>query len=275
MTVLEALILGLIQGLTEFLPVSSSGHLFLGQVLLGVKGNEGFLFTIVVHFATALSTIVVFRKDITQILTDLLKFKWNAGTRFSMLVLISMIPAVIVGLKLEDAIDSLTSGDNQSTGLIVVGFSLLVTAGLLYFSHKRSQGKSEVGVKHAFIVGVAQAIATLPGVSRSGATIATGLIAGLSRENAARFSFLMVIPVIFGVMAKKTLDVLKGDEVVGDASFLPLIVGFFAAFISGWFACKWMISIVKKAKLSYFAVYCLAVGLVAVGAGCWRLSAGY
>lgn len=275
MTVLEALILGLIQGLTEFLPVSSSGHLFLGQVLLGVKGNEGFLFTIVVHFATALSTIVVFRKDITQILTDLLKFKWNAGTRFSMLVLISMIPAVIVGLKLEDAIDSLTSGDNQSTGLIVVGFSLLVTAGLLYFSHKRSQGKSEVGVKHAFIVGVAQAIATLPGISRSGATIATGLISGLSRENAARFSFLMVIPVIFGVMAKKTLDVLKGDEVVGDASFLPLIVGFFAAFISGWFACKWMISIVKKAKLSYFAVYCLAVGLVAVGAGCWRLSAGY
>jgi undecaprenyl-diphosphatase len=266
MTVLEALILGIIQGLTEFLPVSSSGHLFLGQVLLDVKGNDGFLFTIVVHFATSLSTIVVFRKDITQILTDLLKFKWNAGTHFSMLVLISMIPAVIVGLNLEDAIDSITSGENQSSGLIVVGFCLLVTAGLLYFSHKRSQGKSEVGVKHAFIVGVAQAIATLPGISRSGATIATGLISGLSRENASRFSFLMVIPVIFGVMAKKTLDVVKGDEVIGDASFLPLIVGFFAAFVSGWFACKWMISIVKKAKLSYFAVYCLAVGLVSIGA---------
>lgn len=266
MTVLEALILGIIQGLTEFLPVSSSGHLFLGQVLLGVKGNEGFLFTIVVHFATALSTVVVFRKDIAQILTDLLKFKWNTGTHFSMLVLISMIPAVIVGLKLEYAIDSITSGDNQSTGLIVVGFCLLVTASLLYFSHKRSQGKSEVGVKHALIVGAAQAIATLPGVSRSGATIATGLISGLSREHAARFSFLMVIPVIFGVMAKKTLDVLKGDEVIGDASFLPLIVGFFAAFVSGWFACKWMINIVKKAKLSYFAVYCLAMGLVSIGA---------
>lgn len=273
MTVLEALILGIIQGLTEFLPVSSSGHLFLGQVLLDVKGNDGFLFTIVVHFATSLSTIVVFRKDITQILTDVLKFKWNAGTHFSMLVLISMIPAVIVGLKLEDAIDSITSGENQSSGLIVVGFCLLVTAGLLYFSHKRSQGKSDVGVKHAFVVGIAQAIATLPGISRSGATIATGLISGLSRENAARFSFLMVIPVIFGVMAKKTLDVVKGDEVIGDASFLPLIVGFFAAFISGWFACKWMISIVKKAKLSYFAVYCLAVGVVALVAGFYRMSA--
>jgi undecaprenyl-diphosphatase len=266
MTVLDALILGLIQGLTEFLPVSSSGHLFLGQVLLGVKGNEGFLFTIVVHFATALSTIVVFRKDITKILVDLLKFKLNSGTRFSFLVLISMIPAVIVGLKLEDAIDGITSGDNQQTGLIVVGLCLLVTAGLLYFSHKRSQGKSEVGVKHAFVVGVAQAIATLPGISRSGATIATGLITGLSRENAARFSFLMVIPVIFGVMAKKTLDVLQGDEVVGDASFLPLIVGFFAAFLSGWLACRWMISIVKKAKLSYFAIYCLVVGLISLGA---------
>jgi undecaprenyl-diphosphatase len=266
MTVLEALILGLIQGLTEFLPVSSSGHLFLGQVLLDVKGNEGFLFTIVVHFATALSTIVVFRKDIAKILVDLLKFKLNQGTRFSFLVVVSMIPAVIVGLKLEDAIDGITSGDNQQTGLIVVGLCLLITAGLLYFSHKRSQGKSEVGVKHAFIVGVAQAIATLPGISRSGATIATGLITGLSRENAARFSFLMVIPVIFGVMAKKTLDVLQGDEVVGDASFLPLIVGFFAAFISGWLACRWMISIVKKAKLSYFAIYCLAVGIISLSA---------
>jgi undecaprenyl-diphosphatase len=266
MTVLEALILGLIQGLTEFLPVSSSGHLFLGQVLLGVKGNDGFLFTIVVHFATALSTVFVFRKDISNIFVDLLKFKWNSGTQFSLLVIVSMIPAVIVGLKLEDAIDSITSGENQQTGLIVVGLCLLITAGLLYFSHKRSQGKNEVGVKHALVVGVAQAIATLPGISRSGATIATGLITGLSRENAARFSFLMVIPLIFGVMAKKTLDVVQGDEVVGDASFLPLIVGFFAAFLSGWFACKWMISIVKRAKLSYFAVYCLVVGMISLGA---------
>lgn len=266
MTVLEALILGLIQGLTEFLPVSSSGHLFLGQVLLDVKGNDGFLFTIVVHFATALSTVVVFRKDISKILLDLLKFKWNVGTSFSFLVIISMIPAVIVGLKLEDAIDSITQPENQNLGLIVVGLCLIVTAGLLYFSQKRSQGKSDVGVKHAIVIGVAQAIATLPGISRSGATIATGLLTGLTRENAARFSFLMVIPVIFGVMAKKSLDVVKGDAIVGDTSYLPLIVGFFAAFISGWFACKWMISIVKRAKLSYFAVYCLVVGLLSLSA---------
>ena len=269
MSIFEAIILGIIQGLTEFLPVSSSGHLFLGQALLGVQSDEPLLFTIIVHFATALSTIVVFRKDITQIVMDLFQFKKNEGSTFSLFILISMIPAVIVGLKLEDAIDSLTRPENQTLGLFVVGSCLLVTALLLFFSHFRSEGKKTVGVKHAIIVGIAQAIATLPGISRSGATIATGLITGLTRENAARFSFLMVIPLIFGVMAKKGLDIFQGKAMVEDTNLFALFAGFFAAFISGWIACKWMISIVKKAKLSYFAIYCLVVGLLAIGSGIW------
>lgn len=267
MTFFEAIILGLIQGLTEFLPVSSSGHLFLGQTILGVQSEEPLLFTIVVHFATALSTVVVFRKDIAKIIMDLFKFKKNEGSNFSLLVIISMIPAVIVGLKLEDAIDNITKPENQDLGLIVVGSCLLLTAGLLCFSHKKSQGTQGVGIKHAIIVGLAQAVATLPGVSRSGATIASGLLLGLTRENAARFSFLMVVPLIFGVMAKKGLDIMQGDAVIGDTNTVALIAGFFAAFISGWAACTWMINIVKRAKLSYFAIYCLVVGLVSLGYG--------
>ena len=265
MSIIEAIILGLIQGLTEFLPVSSSGHLFLGQTLLGIESEEPLLFTIVVHFATALSTVVVFRKDIANIVIDLFKFKKNEGSNFSLLIVISMIPAVIVGLKLEEAIDSITQPENQNLGLVVVGSCLLFTAGLLFFSHKKTQGDQAVGFKHAIIVGIAQAIATLPGVSRSGATIATGLITGLTRENAARFSFLMVVPLIFGVMAKKGLDIYKGDAVIGDTNTLALFAGFLAAFIAGWAACTWMINIVKKAKLSYFALYCLIVGLISIG----------
>lgn len=265
MSIVEAIILGLIQGLTEFLPVSSSGHLFLGQTILGVESEEPLLFTIVVHFATALSTVVVFRKDIANILIDLFKFKKNEGSRFSLLVIISMIPAVFIGLTLEDAIDNITKPENQNLGLVVVGCCLLLTAGLLYFSHRADQGKLGVGIKHAIIVGLAQAIATLPGVSRSGATIATGLLLGLTRENAARFSFLMVIPLIFGVMAKKGLDIFQGKAAIGDTNVIALIAGFFAAFLAGWAACTWMINIVKRAKLSYFAVYCLVVGLVSLG----------
>lgn len=269
MSLIEAIILGIIQGLTEFLPVSSSGHLFLGQTLLGVKSEEPLLFTIVVHFATALSTIVVFRKDITKIFLDLFQFKKNEGSTFSLFILISMIPAVIVGLKLEDSIDSLTKPENEKLGLFVVGFCLLVTALLLFFTHFKKEGTRSVGIKHAIIVGVAQAIATLPGISRSGATIATGLITGLTRDNAARFSFLMVVPLIFGVMAKKSLDIFQGKAMVGDTNLLVLFAGFFAAFISGWIACKWMINIVKKAKLSYFAIYCLIVGVISILSGIW------
>lgn len=265
MSVIEAIILGLIQGLTEFLPVSSSGHLFLGQTILGIESEEPLLFTIVVHFATALSTVVVFRKDIANIVIDLFKFKKNEGSNFSLLILISMIPAVIVGLKLEDAIDSITKPENQNLGLVVVGCCLLLTSGLLYFSHRAAQGTLGVGIKHAVVVGLAQAVATLPGVSRSGATIATGLLTGLTRENAARFSFLMVVPLIFGVMAKKGLDIYKGDAIIGDANMVAIAAGFFAAFISGWAACTWMINIVKRAKLSYFAIYCLVVGLISLG----------
>jgi undecaprenyl-diphosphatase len=264
MTVIEALILGLIQGLTEFLPVSSSGHLFLGQVILDVKSEEPLLFTIVVHFATALSTIVVFKSDIFRIFKDLSTFKNNDGTRYSLFIILSMIPAVLVGLTLEDAIENITKPENQTLGLLVVGLCLLLTAALLYFSHRAKEGNKIVNTKNALIIGLAQAVATLPGVSRSGATIAMGLLSGLTRENAARFSFLMVIPVIFGVMAKKTLDIVSGKKVLEDIATLPLIIGFFAAFIAGWAACKWMIQIVKRAKLSYFAVYCLIVGCISI-----------
>jgi len=266
MSILDAIILGLIQGLTEFLPVSSSGHLFLGQTLLGIEGKENFLFTIIVHFATALSTLVVFRKDILTIFKDLFKLKNNPGTRFSFLIVLSMIPAVLVGLTLEDILESMTAPENQRMGLLIVGICLLFTAGLLYFSHKGKQGSQEVGVKHAILVGLAQAIATLPGISRSGATIATGLLTGLTRDSAAKFSFLMVIPVIFGIMAKKTLDLIQGEEILEDINAGALLAGFLAAFISGWIACKWMIAIVRKAKLSYFAIYCLLIGCLSIGA---------
>lgn len=265
MTVIEALILGIIQGLTEFLPVSSSGHLFLGQVLLGIHSEEPLLFTIVVHFATALSTIVVFRKDILDIVGDLFKRKHNQGTRYSLYILLSMIPAVLVGLTLEDAIETITKPENQNLGLVVVGSCLLFTAALLYFSQRASEGNKLINAQHSFVIGIAQALATLPGISRSGATIATALLLGLTREQAARFSFLMVIPVIFGVMAKKGLDLLNDKSGFAEVDTMPLLIGFLAAFIAGWAACKWMIQIVKRAKLTYFAIYCLLVGLLAIG----------
>lgn len=269
MGILEAIVLGIIQGLTEFLPVSSSGHIFLGQVLMGEFSEEPLLFTIVLHLATALSTIVIFWKDIVQIFKGLFQFKNNAETRFSLFVVISMIPAAIVGLKLDDYIESITSQDNQFYGLIIVGACLLFTAALLYFTEKSKSQSKDLDAKNAFFIGIAQAIALLPGVSRSGSTIASGILLGVNREKMARFSFLMVLPLIFGAVAKKGLDFKEkvdfGLIPEEEMALIPLAIGFIVAFLTGLVACKWMIALVKKSKLSYFAIYCSIVGVFSIG----------
>lgn len=258
MDVLDSILLGIIQGLTEFLPVSSSGHLELGKAILGDNSvpEESLLFTVVLHFATALSTIVVFRKDIWSLLKGILKFEWNEDLQFASKIAISMIPAVIVGLFFEEQLEQLFGGN-----ILLVGFMLLITAILLFFADKAKNTNKNVSFSNAFIIGVSQAIAMLPGISRSGATISTSVLLGNDKTKAARFSFLMVVPLIFGKIAK---DVLSGDLSLDSQNFTALSIGFIAAFISGLFACTWMISLVKKSKLTYFAIYCAIVGLIAV-----------
>lgn len=259
MSYLDAIILGIVQGFTEFLPVSSSGHLELGKAILGDQSipKESLLFTVVVHFATALSTVVVFRKDIFEIIRGLLQFKWNEEFQFSLKVVLSMIPAAIIGVAFSDKLEALFDGK-----ILLVGVMLLVTAVLLLLADKAKNTVKEVSYKNAFVIGVAQAIAILPGISRSGATIATSVLLGVDRGKAARFSFLMVVPLILGKMAK---DVMSGDISTEATNFGALSVGFIAAFICGLIACTWMISLVKRAKLYYFSIYCFIVGLLAIG----------
>lgn len=347
MSFIEAIVLGVIQGLTEFLPVSSSGHLELGKAVLGSVPEEGMLMTIVLHFATALSTIVILRKDIVQIFKGLFQFKNNEESRFSLFIVISMIPAALVGILFEDQIDSFFSGN-----LGLVGAMLIVTGGLLFVADRARATEGKVTITRAIIVGIAQAIAILPGISRSGATIGTSVLLGIDRQRAARFSFLMVVPLILGAMAVKTKDYLdlrelestadenvraemiveelqddipaiKEDLVVAyiaakerdwaemkeqgvscscqtkslrlryeenlksagltaneveqvmtddfgkirafeSTSPMVLGVGFLAAFITGLFACTWMIALVKRSKLKYFAFYCFAAGIAAI-----------
>lgn len=345
MNFIEAIVLGVIQGLTEFLPVSSSGHLELGKAVLGSVPEEGMLMTIVLHFATALSTIVIFRKDILQIFKGLFRFKNNEESKFALMVVISMIPAALIGLLFEDQIDHFFSG---SIGL--VGAMLIVTGGLLFVADRAKPSEGKVTVKRAAIIGIAQAIAILPGISRSGATIGTSVLLGIDRQRAAKFSFLMVVPLIFGAMAVKVKDyaevsslesqsvevrseqltnelvtileagyvnkeevygtvfhkeekweaLKKGElnvdgyekldyqkdlillgftekqanEIANDkvqgfrshhkTNVISLIAGFIAAFLTGLFACNWMISLVKRSKLKYFAFYCFALGALAI-----------
>ena len=258
MSTLEAIILGIIQGLTEFLPVSSSGHLELTKALFGDSSlpEESMLMTVVLHGATALSTIVVFRKDIVSLLKGLFQFKNNEEFQFSFKIVLSMIPAAVVGLTFEEQIESFFVGN-----LLLVGTMLVVTAVLLIFADKAKSTDKKVGVGHAIIIGISQAIAILPGISRSGATISTSVLLGIDREKAARFSFLMVVPLILGKMTK---DILDGafDEITG--GMMIYIVGFIAAFVTGIVACSWMIKLVKRSQLKYFAFYCLIVGLIAV-----------
>ncbi|MDO4950773.1 MAG: undecaprenyl-diphosphate phosphatase [Bacteroidales bacterium] len=262
----QALILGIVQGLTEYLPVSSSGHLEIGKALLGPAAEAGGLtFDIVVHIATVLSTLVVLWRETVWIFEGLFKFKFNDETRYVLNIIISMIPVAIVGLLFKDKIEALYSGNV----LLVTGLCLLVTAALLAMTHfYKPQEKEKISPSNALVIGVAQAVAVLPGLSRSGSTIATGLLLGNSRKTLAQFSFLMVIPPILGeaIIDFKHIVAPSAEYLAAHGATTPipttsLIVGFIAAFVSGCFACKWMISLVKKCKLIYFALYCAIVGL--------------
>ena len=258
MGILEAIILGVIQGLTEFLPVSSSGHLELGKALLGDNSlpEESLMMTVVLHFATALSTLVVFRKEVIELFKGLFQFKWNEESAFSVKIIISMLPAAIIGVAFNDQIEALFSQQ-----IVLVGIMLIATGALLFLADRATRTEREVSYSHALIIGVAQAIAILPGISRSGATISTSVLLGIDRERAARFSFLMVVPLIFGKMAK---DLLDGGAVDAGMEITPLAIGALAAFISGLIACRWMIALVKKSQLKYFSFYCFIVGVAAI-----------
>jgi len=260
--IIKAIIVGIVQGLTEFLPVSSSGHIVIAQEILNIHfdEDENLLFAIVLHFATALSTIVIFRKDILEIIRGLFQFKNNEAFQFSLKIVLSMIPAALVGVLLKDTLEELFSN------LLVVGCMLLVTACLLFFADKAKNTGKSVSYKDSFIIGIAQGFAALfPGLSRSGSTISTSILLGNDKGKAARFSFLMVLPLIFGATAKMFLDASEtGGLSIGEMPIAALIGGFLAAFISGLFACKWMIELVKKAKLMYFSVYCVLVGMTVI-----------
>ena len=273
MNELQALILGLVQGLTEYLPVSSSGHLELGKIILGPEAEAGGLtFDIVVHVATVLSTLVILWREVMWIFAGMFRFNgtMNDEQKYVLNILISMIPVGVVGLLFKDKVEALYA-DNV---IVVVGWCLLVTSVLLALTHfYQPREKDKISPLHAFIIGIAQACAVLPGLSRSGSTIATGLLLGNSRKNLAQFSFLMVIPPILGeaLLDFKHMFAPSAEylaEHAGEATAVvptsSLIVGFIAAFISGCIACKWMIALVKKCKLIYFAIYCAIVGAIAL-----------
>lgn len=256
----EALILGLVQGLTEYLPVSSSGHLAIGSAMFGVNGEDNLAFTIMVHVATVLSTLVILWKEIDWIFKGLFKFQMNDETKYFLNIIVSMIPVGIVGVFFKDKVEEVFG-----SGLLIVGCMLIVTALLLTFSYyAKPRQKEKISMKDAFIIGLAQAVAVLPGLSRSGSTIATGLLLGDKKEKLAQFSFLMVIPPILGEALLDVMKAMKGEEAFGNVDTLPLIVGFLAAFISGCLACKWMINIVKKGKLVYFGIYCAIAGAATI-----------
>jgi undecaprenyl-diphosphatase len=257
MSTLQAIILGLVQGFTEFLPVSSSGHLEIGQALFGLNGEGNLLFDIILHGATVLSTLVVFWKEIADLIKGLFQFKWNEPTKYVAMLIVSAIPVAIVGALFEDKIDTLFSGS-----LIFIGAMLIITATLLATANFMKRGNRPIGFIDAIVIGIAPMIAIIPGISRSGSTIATGMILGNDKSNLAKFSFLMVIIPILGA---NFLKIVSGDIVAQtDISSTALIAGFLTAFISGLVACKWMVNIVRKGKLIYFAAYCLIVGIIAI-----------
>ncbi len=260
MDILEALILGIIQGLTEYLPVSSSGHLAIGSALFGVEGSENMAFTVAVHVATVLSTLVILWKEVSWLIKGCAKMQQNDETYYAVNILISMIPIGIVGVFFKDKVESVFG-----SGLLIVGIMLLVTALLLafsYYAHPRQ--RTRLSHTDAFIIGIAQAFAVLPGLSRSGSTIATGLLLGNNKKTLAQFSFLMVIPPILGEALIDTYKMIKDGfaATMGELPVASLLIGFAAAFIAGCFACKWMIDIVRRGKLIYFAIYCAIVGVV-------------
>ena len=270
----EALVLGLIQGLTEFLPVSSSGHLEIGHAILGTASEENLIFTVVLHVATVLSTLLVLWHEVAQLFKGTFTtLKWNAEKDYVAKILVSCIPVFIVGMFFKDEVEAFFGN-----GLLLVGICLLITATLLFLSEyltklrmrKQADGEEvghEVTYKDAFIIGIAQAVAVLPGLSRSGSTISTGLLCGVKKSAMAQFSFLMVLIPVLGEALLDTIDLLKGELVV-ELGWVPMVVGFLAAFASGAAACKWMIGIVRRQKLTYFAIYCLAAGALAI---IWQL----
>ena len=274
MTWFEALILGLIQGLTEFLPVSSSGHLEIGHAILGTATEENLIFTVVLHVATVLSTLLVLWHEVAQLFKGTFTtMKWNKEKDYVAKILVSCIPVFIVGVFFKDEVEAFFGN-----GLLLVGICLLITSTLLFLSEyltklrmrKQADGEElghEVTYKDAFIIGIAQAIAVLPGLSRSGSTISTGLLCGVKKSAMAQFSFLMVLIPVLGEALLDTIDLLKGELVV-ELGWVPMVVGFLAAFASGAAACKWMIGIVRRQKLTYFAIYCLAAGALAI---IWQL----
>jgi undecaprenyl-diphosphatase len=261
MDIINAIILGIVQGLTEFLPVSSSGHLELMKAILGDEsvGEESMMTTVVLHFATALSTVVVFRKDVAEIFKGLFAFKNNESFHFSLKIILSMIPAAFVGVFFDDILETMFEGQ-----ILLVGILLLFTGGLLFLADRAKNTLKDVSYPQAIIIGLAQAIAILPGISRSGATIGTSVLLGIDRAKAARFSFLMVVPLILGKIAKDILDGAFTESV----KWAELGAGFVAAFLTGLFACTIMIAIVKRSKLTYFAIYCFIVGTLAIS---WKL----
>ncbi len=259
MSLWEALLLGLIQGLTEFLPVSSSGHIELGKAILGVEIKEDLLFTVLLHLATALSTLVVFRSQISALFLDLLKPKRSEKKTYISYLIISMVPVGVVGLLFENQIETFFNGN-----ILLVGCMLIVTSGLLWFASRAEVRTGDLGYGKVLIIGLAQAVAILPGISRSGATISTGLLLGIRRETVAQFSFLMVLAPILGASLLKVKDYLGAETADSQLPWVSIAVGFIAAFISGYLACKWMITLVQKGKLGYFALYCLLAGAVAV-----------
>lgn len=269
MNTIQALLMGLLQGLTEYLPVSSSGHLTIASTLFGIDGEENMLFTIMVHVATVLSTIVILGGEIWNIIKGMFGplnngaqglNRLNPNQRYVLNILVSMIPIGIVGVFFKEQVEAIFG-----SGMTIVGICLLVTALLLTFSYyARPRERENISLGHAFIIGLAQAIAVLPGLSRSGSTIATGLMLGEKKSNMAQFSFLMVIPPILGEALLDVLKMVKGESLGAEIGWLPLTVGFLAAFISGCVACKWMIGIVKKGKLIYFAYYCAIAGVISL-----------
>ena len=260
MSCIEALILGLLQGLTEFLPVSSSGHLELGKVALDIEAKESLTFAIIVHAATVLSIIVVFFKDIRELLTGLLKLQWNESTIYSAKILVSMVPVGIVGIFFMSQVESVYTGN-----IVFVGSMLLITASLLLLTYLAKSRNKDVTFLDAFLIGVAQSVAVLPGISRSGATIATGLLLGVRKDLVTRFSFLMVLVPIIGATFFDIIRTAEPNEVA--IGTIPLLVGFVAAFLSGLFACRVMLEVVRKGKLIYFAIYCIFVASIAIFLG--------
>lgn len=257
MGIIEAIILGIIQGLTEFLPVSSSGHLEIGKVLLGVEVQESLSFTVAVHGATVLSTIVVFWKDIVSLFQGLFRFRWNTETQFVAKIAVSMIPVGIVGVFFKEQVEGFFTGN-----LLVVGLMLLLTALMLSLTVVvKPRGERPIGFLDSLVIGIAQACAVMPGLSRSGSTIATGMLLGNNKSDVARFSFLMVLVPIIGA---NLLDIMDGSFAVSSGEGLPIIAGFIAAFVSGYLACSWMIKLVKRGRLLWFAVYCAVVGAIAI-----------